>query len=199
MYAWSENYILPLSHDEVVHGKGSLLTKMPGTEQEKEANLKLLLCLLWFFPGKQLLFMGGERAQRTEWNNNIRLPEENTNMQEFTASLNRFYKNHPQLFQKDCSKDGFQWVDFADKNSTIISFLRKTEKHSPLLCIFNMTPIERSDYRIGVPHRGIWKLVFNSMLPFEEFSESAALPKHGFNQSISVTLRSLSFSVYTTG
>ncbi len=196
MYAWSENYILPLSHDEVVHGKGSLLTKMPGNKQSKEANLRLLLCYQWFFPGKQLLFMGGERAQETEWNSNICLPEGNNSMIEFVTSLNKFYNAHCQLFMSDCKTNGFQWVDFSDTDSTIVSFLRKSENSLPLLCIFNMTPIERKNYRIGVPQSGNWKLVFNSTLPFCETSSSTNTAAHDFNQSINVTLHPLSCSVY---
>lgn len=197
VYAWSENYILPLSHDEVVHGKRSLLNKMPGSREEKEANLRLLLCVQWFFPGKQLLFMGGERAQETEWNSGISLPEGSDKMKEFTASLNAFYKKHPQFFGSDCNTDGFQWVDFSDTDSTIVSFLRKAENHSPMLCIFNMTPMERQNYRIGVPVEGTWKLVFNSTLPFDEAVPSKPVPLHGFNHSIQVTLHNLCCSVYS--
>ncbi len=197
VYAWSENYILPLSHDEVVHGKRSLLNKMPGSKEEKEANLRLLLCYQWFFPGKQLLFMGGERAQKTEWNPGISLPEGSDKMKEFTASLNTFYKEHPQFFGNDCNGDGFQWVDFSDTDSTIVSFLRKAENHSPMLCILNMTPMERQNYRIGVPVEGTWKLVFNSTLPFDEVAPSKPVPLHGFNHSIEVTLHSLCCSVYS--
>ncbi|MCK5841615.1 MAG: 1,4-alpha-glucan branching protein GlgB [Candidatus Sabulitectum sp.] len=196
VYAWSENYILPLSHDEVVHGKRSLLSKMPGSKEEKEANLRLLLCYQWFFPGKQLLFMGGERAQEAEWNPGISLPEGSDKMKEFTASLNTFYKEHPQFFGSDCNGDSFQWVDFSDTDSTIVSFLRKTENHSPMLCIFNMTPMKRQNYRIGVPVEGTWKLVFNSTLPFDEAAASKPIPLHGFDRSIEVTLHPLCCSVY---
>lgn len=197
VYAWSENYILPLSHDEVVHGKGSLLNKMPGSKKEKEANLRLLLCYQWFFPGKQLLFMGGERAQKTEWNPGISLPEGSDKMKEFTASLNTFYSEHPQFFESDCNGDGFQWVDFSDTDSTVVSFLRKAGNHSPMLCIFNMTPMERQNYKIGIPIEGNWKLVFNSTLPFGEAAASKPVPLHGFDHSIEVTLHPLCCSVYT--
>jgi 1,4-alpha-glucan branching enzyme len=197
VYAWSENYILPLSHDEVVHGKGSLLNKMPGNTEEKLANLRLLFCYQWFFPGKQLLFMGGERAQETEWNHSIALPEGGTEMREFVSSLNRFYLEHPQLFRSDCTEDGFQWIDFSDTDSTVVSFLRKTEGLKPLLCVFNMTPVTRHRYRIGVPEEGVWKPVFNSTLPFSEETLSEPVPFHGFNHSIEVTLHSLCCSVYT--
>ncbi|RKZ01044.1 1,4-alpha-glucan branching enzyme [Candidatus Fermentibacteria bacterium] len=197
VYAWSENYILPLSHDEVVHGKGSLLNKMPGSPEEKQANLRLLVCLQWFFPGKQLLFMGGERAQDTEWNHSISLPEGGTEMREFVSSLNRFYLDHPQLFRSDCTPEGFQWVDFSDTDSTVVSFLRKTQGMKPLLCIFNMTPVQRYNYRIGVPEEGTWSLVFNSTLPFTETKTSESVPRHGFSSSIEVTLHPLCCSVYT--
>lgn len=196
MYAWSENFILPLSHDEVVHGKGSLLNKMPGSRKEKEANLRLLLCYQWFFPGKQLLFMGGERAQKTEWNHRISLPEGSDEMKDFVTSLNNFSHKHPQFYRSDCQGNCFQWVDFSDTDSTIVSFIRRSEGHSPMLCVFNMTPMERKHYRIGVPVEGSWKLVFNSILPFDEITKSSPLPLHGFNHSIEVTLHSLGCSVY---
>ena len=197
MYAWSENYILPLSHDEVVHGKGSLLNKMPGSETEKINNLRLLLAFQWFFPGKQLLFMGGERAQVTEWNQSEPLPEGNSKMKEFVASLNSFYSSKKQFFASDTDGNGFEWVDFSDSNSTIVSFLRKAEGFSPMLCIFNMTPMERQNYKIGVPIEGSWKLVFNSTLPFNETTASKSFPLHGFNHSIEVTLHPLCCSVYS--
>ena len=197
MYAWSENFILPLSHDEVVHGKGSLLNKMPGNRSEREANLKLLLCYQWFFPGKQLLFMGGERAQDTEWNQNVSLPEGSSEMKEFTASLNSFSQEYPQFFKSDCRGSGFQWVDFSHADSTVVSFLRKSDSEPPLLCVFNMTPIERRNYSIGVPIEGEWKLIFNSLLPLDEVSLSRPAPLHSFDHSIEVTLRKLCCSVYS--
>jgi 1,4-alpha-glucan branching enzyme len=197
VYAWSENFILPLSHDEVVHGKGSLLSKMPGDAKQKEANLRLLFCYQWFFPGKQLLFMGGERAMENEWNHKAILPEGSDKMKEFISSLNAFEMEHPQFFKTDCRQDGFQWIDFRDTDSTIVSFQRKASGYPSILCVFNMTPVERLRYRIGVPAQGHWKLIFNSGFPGESLWESSPVPAHGFNHSIEITLHSLCCMVFS--
>ena len=192
VYAWSENYILPLSHDEVVHGKGSLIGKMPGN---REANLRLLLAFQWFFPGKQLLFMGGERALPDEWNHKAPLPEGSDRMKEFIASLNRFTGSNPQFHQRDCRPDGFKWVDFSDTDSTVVSFLRFAENSPPMLCIFNMTPVQRGNYRIGVPCAGKWKTLFSTDFPCEKLIAAEQIHCHGFEQSITVDLSSLCCSV----
>lgn len=195
VYAWSENYILPLSHDEVVHGKGSLLAKMPGDRGQKIAGLRLLLAFQWFFPGKQLLFMGGERALPKEWNFRESLPEGSDEMKGYVRSLNRFASSNPCLFRDDNSPEGFRWVDFSDTGASVVSFLRLTEGHAPLLCVFNMTPVDRHDYRIGVPSGGTWKVVFNSGFPHDYSARSQDIPAHGFQRSIAVTLNSLCCSV----
>lgn len=192
VYAWSENYILPLSHDEVVHGKGSLLGKMPGNREE---NLRLLLAFQWFFPGKQLLFMGGERAQAGEWNHKEPLPEGSDQMKEYVACLNRFTSSNHQFSSLDCSPDGFKWVDFADTESTIVSFLRFAENSPPMLCIFNMTPVRRECYRLGVPGGGNWKIVFSSGFPSEGLYSAQNAPFHGFSHSVTLDLGSLSCTV----
>jgi len=197
VYAWSENFILPLSHDEVVHGKGSLLGKMPGNPEQKAANLRLLLCFQWFFPGKQLLFMGGERALENEWTHKTVLPEGSDEMKRFTSALNAFAMSHPQLYRTDCRQDGFQWVDFRDADSTVVSFQRKAEGCPPLLCVFNMTPVERSGYRIGVPTEGSWNIVFNSSFPGESSWKSSSVPSHGFSHSIEITLHPLCCLVFS--
>ncbi|PIE51390.1 1,4-alpha-glucan branching enzyme [Candidatus Fermentibacteria bacterium] len=195
MYAWSENYILPLSHDEVVHGKGSLLAKMPG---DRERNLRLLLCFQWFFPGKQLLFMGGERAQEREWNHRESLPEGSTAMKEFISSLNRFTGENLQFYSTDTNPEGFRWVDFSDNEASVISFLRLAENEPPMLCVFNMTPVERKNYRIGVPQEGNWKIVFSSDPGPEWSKHSCDIPVHSFAQSVSLNLNGLGCVVLTT-
>jgi 1,4-alpha-glucan branching enzyme len=195
VYAWSENYILPLSHDEVVHGKGSLLGKMPGGQRERMLNLRLLLSFQWFFPGKQLLFMGGERALENEWNANVPLPEGSDEMKEFVSSLNAFAEKHPQFHQRDCDPEGFRWIDFSDTDSTIVSFLRFAENLQPMLCAFNMTPVDRGGYRLGVPVPGWWRVLFNSGFPHEYRVSAEDIPAHGFPHSIEVTLKALCCSV----
>lgn len=191
VYAWSENYILPLSHDEVVHGKGSLLGKMPGNELEREKGLRLLLAFQWFFPGKQLLFMGGERALENEWDFRAPLPEGSDQMKAYVSSLNAFAGNYPQFSGKDCSPDGFSWVDFSDTDATVISFLRFADNVQPMLCVFNMTPVDRNNYRIGVPCGGNWQILFNSWLPRNLSMEAQSIPAHGYRQSVCIDLKAL--------
>jgi len=195
VYAWSENYILPLSHDEVVHGKGSLLAKMPGNRAQKEAGLRLLLSFQWFFPGKKLLFMGGERGLENEWDFRAPLPEGSDAMKAFVASLNGFTKHNPQFFKNDCGPEGFRWVDFSDTGSTIVSFLRMAGDSPPMLCVFNMTPVNRYGYRIGIPLGGEWKVVFNSGFPHDYTVAADNVAAHGFPRSVEVTLNSLCCSV----
>jgi 1,4-alpha-glucan branching enzyme len=170
MYAFSENFILPLSHDEVVHGKNSLLSKMPGDTWQKFANLRLLLFSLWMHPGKKLLFMGGEFGQWTEWyckrSLDWHLLEENKlhrQLLNFLADLNAFYTNTPSLWERDFSEDGFQWLDLEDRNNSIISYARfgrKREDH--IVCIFNYTPQTFDNYKIGLPKNCNYRSVFCS-------------------------------------
>jgi len=200
VYAWSENFILPLSHDEVVHGKGSLYGKMPGDDFRKRANLRLLFSYQWLFPGKQLLFMGGERVQQHEWNPDEPLPMGDTGMERFVAALNTLQRDHKQLHLEDCRYSGFRWVDFSDEDSSVISFLRQAEGYSPLLCVFNMTPVPRAPYRIGAPFPGNWEVIHNSDAGL--FGGAGAtipgsfaanpLPAHGFGWSLELSLPPLS-------
>ncbi len=192
VYAWSENYILPLSHDEVVHGKGSLLGRMPG---DRGRQLRTLLALQWFFPGKQLLFMGGERALENEWDFRAPLPEGDPHIKRYVASLNRFSREMPQFHRKDCSPDGFRWVDFSDRDSTVISFLRFADGLPPVLCVFNMTPVERRGYRVGVPQGGRWRTAFHSESPVSVETESSRKPFHGLSHSIVIDLHPVSCTV----
>ncbi len=170
MYAFSENFILPLSHDEVVHGKNSLLSKMPGDTWEKFANLRLLLFSLWMHPGKKLLFMGGEFGQVNEWyckqSLDWHLLEENKlhkQLFNFLADLNAFYTQTPALWERDFHEDGFQWLDLEDRNNSIISYARYSrEQESHIVCIFNYTPQTFSNYKVGLPQNCSYRVVFCS-------------------------------------
>lgn len=167
-YAFSENYVLPLSHDEVVHGKKSLLEKMPGTYEEKFANLRLLYLYMYAQPGKKLLFMGGEFGQFIEWDEwkqldwNLLEYEQHLKTQNYVSELNKFYQNEKCLFTEDTSFDGFQWIEHTNHNESIIAFERISNTGEKLICIFNFTPIERKDYPIGVSIAGKYKVLMNS-------------------------------------
>ncbi|MFC1658302.1 1,4-alpha-glucan branching protein GlgB [Candidatus Omnitrophota bacterium] len=168
-YAFQENFILVLSHDEVVHGKGTLLEKMPGDDWQKFANMKALLGYMFTHPGKKLLFMGAELGQRQEWNHDRSLDWHllqypfHKGLQRWVQDLNRFYIKEPALFVRDFEADGFEWVDFHDGEKSIISYLRKgNSKKETVLVVCNFTPTPRTNYRVGVPRAGLWKEVLNS-------------------------------------
>lgn len=169
LYAFSENFVLPLSHDEVVHGKGSLLDKMPGDHWQKFANLRLLLGYQYSQPGKKLMFMGGEFGHWIEWNfaNSLdwHLLEFSTHqgIQKWTHDLNHLYKNESSLYEFDCNPNGFEWVDCQDNEQSILAYLRKGKYFKDsILVVLNFTPVPRWDYRIGVPLGGYWKELLNS-------------------------------------
>jgi 1,4-alpha-glucan branching enzyme len=168
-YAFSENFILPLSHDEVVHGKGSLFKKMPGDKWQQFANLRALLGYMYMHPGKKLLFMGGEFGQDNEWNHNVSLDwhllqnEPNGDLIQWVRDLNNFYKSEPALYELDFDNGGFEWIDLNDAEKSVISFLRRAKSSNKLLAVVcNFTPIPRYNYRVGVPLGGYWKEVLNS-------------------------------------
>ena len=168
LYAFSENFCLPLSHDEVVHGKGSLLNKMPGDRWQKAANLRSLYGWMWAHPGKQLLFMGGELAQSSEWNHNVSLDwhlldyDEHRGVQDLIRELNRAYRDEPALYERDFTADGFRWIDASDVDSNVLSFLRVGEDGRLLACIANLSPVVREGYRVGLPRNGRWREVLNT-------------------------------------
>jgi 1,4-alpha-glucan branching enzyme len=169
MYATSENFVLPLSHDEVVHGKGSLLGKMAGWDREKFANLRLLYAWMWAQPGKKLLFMGGEFGQGREWNHDASLDwhllgeERHAGVLAWVADLNRALRAEPALHVRDCEGGGFEWVDCNDAEQSVVACLRwGRPEHRPVLAVFNFTPIGRERYRIGVPRGGRWRELLNS-------------------------------------
>ena len=169
LYAFTENFILPLSHDEVVHGKRSLVDKMPGDLWQKFANLRLLYSYMYAQPGKKLLFMGGEIGQWSEWYSGTSLDwhlleqEPHRGLQFFVRDLNELYRRDPALHEVDFRYDGFEWVDFGDFDNSVVSFIRRAKNRDDfILFVFNLTPVPRSDYRIGVPGPGFYKEVLNS-------------------------------------
>jgi len=170
LYHHNENFILPLSHDEVVHGKGSLHGRMPGDEWQKFANLRSLLGYQWLFPGKKLLFMGGEIGQSAEWNENSQINwwlldagPYHRGLQKFVEDLNRFYNASPALWQADYDHAGFCWIDCTDTENSVLSFYRQTSNGSDqVVVIMNLTPVPREHYRVGMPRGGFWREVLNS-------------------------------------
>jgi 1,4-alpha-glucan branching enzyme len=169
IYAFTENFMLPLSHDEVVHGKGSLLGRMPGDEWRKFANLRLMFSYMFTHPGTKLVFMGGEFGQTSEWNHDRSLDWEaltyapHQGILKLTKDLNALYKTEKSLYQYTFDAKGFEWSDYGDRENSVIVYIRKTDlKEELLLVICNFTPATRQLYRVGVPFRGTWKEVFNS-------------------------------------
>ncbi len=210
MYAFTENFMLPLSHDEVVHGKGSLLSRMPGDEWQRFANLRLLYGYMYAHPGTKLLFMGGELAQSSEWDHNHSLDwhllqyDFHRGVQTFIKDLNAFYKNSPALYDYAFDHKGFQWIDYSDTHSSVILFMRRgKDENDVLLVACNFTPAVRHDYRVGVPLEGSWHEVINS--DDEKYHgsgvtnggslQSSPEPFHGRDHSISLTLPPLGISI----
>jgi 1,4-alpha-glucan branching enzyme len=169
IYAFNENFVLPLSHDEVVYGKGSLIGKMPGDDWQKFANLRALYGYMWAHPGKKLLFMGGEFGQRREWTHEgelewwvAQLPE-HAGVQHLVRDLNRVYRSEPALHRIDFAADGFEWLDISSADVSVIAFLRKAPgQGAPLLVVCNFTPVPRPNFLVGVPTRGIWREILNT-------------------------------------
>jgi 1,4-alpha-glucan branching enzyme len=208
-YAFFENFVLPLSHDEVVYGKGSLIAKMPGDDWQKFANLRALLGYQWLHPGKKLLFMGGELGQWREWNHESSIDwhlleyPNHEGIRRWVRDLNRLLSSEPALYERDFENTGFEWVDFSDWESSIISFLRKSENETVLVAC-NFTPIPRYNYRIGVPSGGFWKEILNS--DAKEYGgsghgnfgglEATPVPIHGRFYSLVMTLPPLSVIVF---
>ncbi len=211
-YAFSENFVLPISHDEVVHGKKSLLEKMPGDNWQKFANLRLFLGFMTAHPGKKLNFMTTDIAQYSEWYSETSLEwnlindvELNKKLNLFVSDLNNLYKTHPALYEVDFESQGFQWVDFSDALNSVLSFYRTTkDKSQIILFTFNMTPTVRNDYLVGVPETGFWKEIFNSDADIYGGSgignmggkTSEAVKSKNWDNSIKVTLPPLAVNVY---
>ena len=204
-YCFSENYVLPISHDEVVHGKCSMIGKMSGGYDQKFDSYRAFLGYMMAHPGKKLLFMGQEFAQMKEWDYQRQLdwmlldyPKHNT-MLKYTRKLNRFYAEHPPLWERDDSWDGFSWIANDDYQQSVIAFRRFDDKGEELIVVCNFVPVERREYRIGVPYKGSYKLLFNSDATefggsgaAEKAVKSEAIPMHGFDNSIALTLAPLS-------
>ncbi|MEC4748923.1 1,4-alpha-glucan branching protein GlgB [Methylomicrobium sp. Wu6] len=168
-YAFSENFVLPISHDEVVHGQGSLIGKMPGDEWQQFANLRLLYGFMWGHPGKKLLFMGCEFGQKREWQHDESLEwqvlqySHHDGLRRWVADLNRFYRSEPALYLQDFSLDGFQWLDCNDAEKSVLSFIRRgLHSNDTILVVCNFTPVVRENYRVGAPSGGVWHEVLNS-------------------------------------
>jgi 1,4-alpha-glucan branching enzyme len=207
LYAFSERFVLPLSHDEVVHGKGSLLGRMPGDAWQRFANLRALFGLMWGHPGKKLLFMGGEFGQAREWNHDASLDwhlledARHRGVQSWVRDLNRLYRSEPALHRRDCRGDGFRWAVVEDAGNSVFAWLRFGEDgDAPILVVLNMTPVPRQGYRIGVPRAGSWAEALNSdAAPYGGSgmgnmggAATAPQPMHGMADSLSLTLPPLS-------
>jgi len=210
-YAFSENFVLSLSHDEVVYGKGSLLTKMPGDNWQRFANLRALYGYMFSQPGKKLLFMGDEFGQWNEWYHERGLDWDllenplHQGVQKWIGNLNYFYRNEPAMFELDFSAEGFEWVDFKDSEQTTISYIRRGRStNSLILVVCNFTPVPRFDYRVGVPRGGFWREVLNSDAEIYGGSghgnlggvEADPKPEHARSYSLLLTLPPLSVSFF---
>jgi 1,4-alpha-glucan branching enzyme len=212
VYAYSENFILPFSHDEVVYGKGAMLKKMPGDEWQQFANLRLLLGYMYTHPGKKLLFMGTELASWDEWNHekglewDLQSDPKRKQFQKFMKDLGKLYLKHPALWELDPSPDGFAWIDCNDAGTGVISYVRFGKKKH-LVCVLNLTPVPRHEYRIGVPGKAGYRERINSDSQYYgggnignlDFVRAEMIPFHGFAQSISLTLPPLACLILEPG
>jgi 1,4-alpha-glucan branching enzyme len=202
LYAFSEKFILPLSHDEVVYGKHSLIGKMPGDRWQKFANLRAYLGFMWAHPGKKLMFMGGEIAQWSEWNHDAEIEwhllgnSDHAGIQRLVRDLNRLYRVEPALHARDADSSGFRWIVGDDRSNSVYAFLRSSDASKPLLVISNMTPAPRHNYRIGVPRARLWREIANTDSQFyggsnvgnEGAVRTVESPAHGEPQTLELTL-----------
>ena len=211
LYAFTENYLLPLSHDEVVHGKQSLLSKMPGDHWQKCANLRLLYGYMYAQPGKKLLFMGGEFGQWDEWNHDASLDWHLTEhplhrgLQRWVRDLNTFYRGEPAFHELDCESGGFEWIDCNDSEQSVISLMRKGKSpNERMIVVCNFTPVPRHNYRVGAPQGGRWEEVLNSDAPLYGGSgqgnlggvNAAPVSCHGRDYMLTVTAPPLGMVVF---
>jgi 1,4-alpha-glucan branching enzyme len=201
-YAFFENFVLPLSHDEVVYGKGSLIGKMPGDSWQQFANLRLLFSYLWAHPGKKLLFMGGEFGQRREWAHEGELEwfvlqhAEHAGVQRLVRDLNTLMRGEPALHELDFEQGGFEWIDVHDAENSVLTFLRRPRNGPPIVVVCNFTPVPRHSYIVGVPQGGFWREIFNSDAPLYAGTgmgnlggvEAAPVGAHGRFHSLALTL-----------
>ena len=211
LYAFTENFVLPLSHDEVVHGKGSLYAKMAGDEWQKYANMRLLFGYMFTQPGKKLLFMGDEIAQWSEWNHDGSVDWHalgyagHQGVQSWVRDLNKFYRHEPALYESDFTPEGWRWIDADDSDHSVLTYLRLgKDQTAPLVMACNFTPVPRRGYRVGVPHEGLWHEVLNSNAAVYggtdegnfggRFTEE--IPTHGFDHSLLLDLPPLAMVVF---
>jgi 1,4-alpha-glucan branching enzyme len=168
VYAFNENFVLPLSHDEVVHGKGSLIGRMPGDEWQRFANLRAYFANMYAHPGKKLLFMGSELAQYQEWSHDRSLDwhllehSSHRGVQNVVRDLNNLYRETPALYELDFSAAGFEWIECSDRDNSILSWIRRDKSGEIVICITNFTPVVRNNFRIGVPQAGSYRELLNT-------------------------------------
>ena len=210
-YAFHENFVLPLSHDEVVHGKSSIIGRMPGDAWQQFANLRLLYGYMWAHPGKKMLFMGDEFGQRREWTHEDSLEwhvldsdKRHEGVQRWVADLNRIYRAEKSLHEKDFSVDGFRWVQRGDWEQSALSFLRLAPDNPPLLAVFNFTPVPRYNYRVGVPQGGRWREILNSDAEYyggsgmgnQGGADAQPMPYEDLHHSLTLTLPPLAVLLF---
>ena len=209
-YAFSENFIMPISHDEVVHGKCSMIEKIPGEYEMKFASLRAFYAYMTAHPGKKLLFMGQEFAQFTEWNYQKELDwmlldyDMHKRMQQYVAELNKFYLNNPEFWEIDYSWDGFNWISNDDNTQSIIAFRRIDKSGNEIITVCNFVPVARENYRIGVPKKGSYRRIFCSdSVDYGGTTEKTAVsvksekvPMHGYDNSVSISIPAMSVSFY---
>jgi 1,4-alpha-glucan branching enzyme len=211
MYAFSENFVLPISHDEVVHGKRSLLGRMPGDEWQRFANARAFLAYMWTHPGKKLLFMGSEIGNPWEWSNDLSVPwqlleyDVHRKLQTLVRDLNALYRSEPALYEVDFHYTGFEWVDFHDADNSVLSFIRRPAAGARFVVVCcNFTPVPREKYRFGVPEDGIYDEILNTDAAMYGGSNagnggavsSEPVPVHGRPHSIELTLPPLAVVVF---
>jgi 1,4-alpha-glucan branching enzyme len=211
LYAFTENFVLPLSHDEVVHGKGSLYAKMAGDEWRKYANLRLLFGYMFTQPGKKLLFMGCEIAQWSEWNHDgsvdwhsLGFPQ-HQGIQRWVRDLNTFYRAEPSLYETDFNPEGWRWIDADDSDHSVLTYMRlKKDGTSPVVVACNFTPVPRRGYRVGVPREGHWLELLNSNAAIYGGTDEGnfggrytdPIPTHGYDNSLLLDLPPLAMVVF---
>jgi 1,4-alpha-glucan branching enzyme len=212
LYAFNENFVLPFSHDEVVHGKGSMMAKVPGDVWQKAATLRVLYAFMFAHPGKKLLFMGGELGEWREWSHDDSLDWDllqyplHSGLQRFVRDLNELYSAEPALHQVDFDPSGFEWIDCNDHESSVISFIRRARDPGRfVVVVLNFTPVVRQSYRIGVPEAGYYRERLNSDAVWYGGGNvgntgglhTDAIPAHGRPQSIDLTIPPLGALLFT--
>jgi 1,4-alpha-glucan branching enzyme len=207
VYAFSENFVLPLSHDEVVHGKGSILGRMPGDDWQRFANLRAYYGYMWAHPGKKLLFMGQEFAQSNEWNHDWELPwheaseTRHAGIAALIRDLNSFYREHAAMHTLDCDSRGFEWIAVDDADQSVLSWIRRDDAGNEVIAVCNFTPVPRNDYRLGMAESSQWVEALNTdatkyggsgVSNGDKPIVAKKVASHGKTHSISITVPPLS-------